>query len=111
MQLQCHVYLTTEALSHANEWSGSGGPSVHGYGGPSVVMLSAVDGPPGPSHTVSVAAVHGPRGPSMAAALGPGGPVTRYLVRVHKWSGRIKYYDIICPTRTIYVVISGPPKT
>ena len=33
-----------------------------------MVMLSAVDSPPGPS----VAAVHGPRGPSMAAALGPG---------------------------------------
>ena len=30
--------------------------TVRGYGGPSVLMLSAVDGPPGPS----VAAVHGP---------------------------------------------------
>ena len=40
-------------------------------GGPMVVMLSAVDAPPGPS----VAAVHGPEGPSMAAALGPGGPI------------------------------------
>ena len=60
---QCHVYLATEALSHTNEWSGGGGPTV--------VMLSAVDGPPGPS----VAAVHGPGGPSMAAALGPGGPI------------------------------------
>ena len=42
---------------------------VRGYGGPSVLMLSAVDGPPGPS----VVAVHGPGKPSMAAALGPGG--------------------------------------
>ena len=33
-----------------------------------VMMLSAIDGPPGPS----VVAVHGPGGPSMAAALGPG---------------------------------------
>ena len=33
-----------------------------------MVMLSAVDGPPGPS----VVAVHGPGGPSMAAALDPG---------------------------------------
>ena len=33
-----------------------------------MVMLSAIDGPPGPS----VAAVHGPGGPSMVAALGPG---------------------------------------
>ena len=45
--------------------------TVRGYGGPTVVMLSAVDDPPGPS----VAAVHGPGGPSMAAALGPGGPI------------------------------------
>ena len=30
--------------------------TVRGYGGPTMVMLSAVDGPPGPS----VAAVHGP---------------------------------------------------
>ena len=37
--------------------------------------------------------------------------VTRYLVRVHKWSGQTKYDDIIGPTRTIYVVESGPPKT
>ena len=38
-----------------------------------MVMLSAVDGPPGPS----VAAVHGPGGSFMAAALGPivGGPL------------------------------------
>ena len=40
-------------------------------GGPNVVMLSAVDDPPGPS----VAAVHGLGRPSMAAALGPGGPI------------------------------------
>ena len=39
------------------------------------------------------------------------GPVTRYLVRVHKWSGRTKYDDINDPTRTIYVIISGPPET
>ena len=38
--------------SHASEWSGGGGPSV--ARGPNVVVLSAVDGPPGPS----VAAVH-----------------------------------------------------
>ena len=36
-----------------------------------MVMLSAVDDPPGPS----VAAMHSPGGPSMAAALGPGGPI------------------------------------
>ena len=30
--------------------------TVRGYGGPRMLMLSAVDGPPGPS----VAAVHGP---------------------------------------------------
>ena len=40
-------------------------------GGPIVVMISAVDGPPGPS----VAAVHGPEGPSMVATFGPGGPI------------------------------------
>ena len=40
-------------------------------GGTKCVMLSAVDGPPGPS----VAAVHGPGGPSMVAALGPGGQI------------------------------------
>ena len=45
--------------------------TVRGKGGPTVVMLSAVDGPPGPS----VAAVHGLGGPSMVAALGPGGPI------------------------------------
>ena len=39
-----------------------------------------------------------------------GWSVTRYLVRVHKWSGRTKYDDINGPTRTIYVIISGPPK-
>ena len=37
--------------------------------GPNVVMLSTVDGPPGPS----VAVVHSSGGPSMAAVLGPGG--------------------------------------
>ena len=36
-----------------------------------MVMLSAVDGPPGPS----VAAVHGSGGPSMVATLGPGGAI------------------------------------
>ena len=41
-------------------------------GGPTVVMLSAVDGPPGPS----VAAMHGPGGRlSMVATLGLGGPI------------------------------------
>ena len=39
--------------------------------GPNVVVLSAVDGPPGPS----VAAVHTLGGPSMAAALGPERPI------------------------------------
>ena len=42
--------------------------TIRGYGGPSVLMLSAVDGSPGPN----VAAVHGPGGPSLAAALGLG---------------------------------------
>ena len=37
--------------------------AVRGYGGPTVVILSTVDGPPGPS----VAAVHGPGRPSMVA--------------------------------------------
>ena len=36
-----------------------------------MVILNAVNGPLGPS----VAAVHDLRGPSMAAALGPGGPI------------------------------------
>ena len=36
--------------------------------GPTMVMLNAVDGPPGPS----VAAMHGPGGQFMAAELGPG---------------------------------------
>ena len=36
-----------------------------------MVMLSAVDGPPGPR----VAAVNSPGGLSMAAALGPGRPI------------------------------------
>ena len=38
-------------------------------------------------------------------------PVTGYLVWVHKWSGQTKYDDVNGPTRIIYVVISGPPKT
>ena len=38
------------------------------YRGPTVVMLSAIDGPPGPS----MAAMHGPGRPSMATTLGPG---------------------------------------
>ena len=38
-------------------------------GRPTVVMLNAVDGPPGPS----VATMHGPGGPSMATTLGLGG--------------------------------------
>ena len=42
--------------------------TVRGYRGPTVVMLSVVNGPPGPS----VAAVHGPRRPSMDVALGQG---------------------------------------
>ena len=45
--------------------------TVRGYGVPTVVMLSAVDGPPGPSVTV----VHDPGGPFMAAVLGPGRPI------------------------------------
>ena len=46
--------------------------TVRGYaGGPTMVMLSAVDGPPGPS----VSAVYGPGGPSMVAAPGPGVPI------------------------------------
>ena len=45
--------------------------TVCGYGGPSVLMQSAIDGPPGPS----VAAVHGPCEPSKAATLGLGGPI------------------------------------
>ena len=36
-----------------------------------MVMLSAVDGPPG----LRVVAVHGPGGPSMTAACGPGRPI------------------------------------
>ena len=49
-----------------HEWSGGEGPFV-----PTVVMLSAVAGPPGPS----VVAVHGPGGLSMVATLGLGGPI------------------------------------
>ena len=45
--------------------------TIRGKGGPTVVMLSAVDGPPG----LSVVAVHGPGGPSMTAACGPGRPI------------------------------------
>ena len=37
--------------------------------------------------------------------------VTRYLVRVHKWSGRTNYDEHKRSPRTTYVVISGPPKT
>ena len=48
---------------------------------------------------------------SYGEIIKPGGPVTRYLVRVHKWSGQTKYVDINGPTQTIYIVISGPPKT
>ena len=40
-----------------------------------------------------------------------GSYVTRYLVRVHKWSSRTNHDDINGPTQTIYVVISGPLKT
>ena len=37
--------------------------------------------------------------------------VMRCLIRVHKWCSWTKYNDINGPTRTTYVVISGPPKT
>ena len=68
--MQCHVHLATETATPLN------GAAVGDHlwlGGPTVVMLNAVDGPPGPS----VTAVHGPVGPSMAAALGPGGLTMR----------------------------------
>ena len=39
------------------------------------------------------------------------GSVTKYLVRVHKWSGRTNYVEHKWSPRTIYVVISGPVKT
>ena len=51
--------------------SGGGEPSVARGTKHDVVMLSVVDGPPGPN----VAAVHSPGGPFMAVALGPGGPI------------------------------------
>ena len=51
--VQRRVYLATEAATPGN---GLAVRTVRGYGGPTVVILSAVDGPPGPS----VAAVHGP---------------------------------------------------
>ena len=38
-------------------------------------------------------------------------PVTKYLVRVHKWSGRTNYVEHKWSPQTIYVVISGPVKT
>ena len=50
---------------------GGGGPSVAKGDQIIMVMLSAVDGPPGQS----VAAMHGPGGPSTAAALGSGGRI------------------------------------
>ena len=62
------MYLATEAAKPVN---GPAVGTVPGYGRPTMVMLSAVDGLPGPS----VAAMHGPGRPSMAAALGPGGPI------------------------------------
>ena len=65
MHMQCHVYLATEAATPLNGTVMGDRPWL---GGPTAVMLSAIDGPPGPS----MAAVHGPRGPSMAAALGLG---------------------------------------
>ena len=34
-------------------------------------------------------------------------PVTRYLVRVHKWFSQTKYDDMNGPTLTIYAVISA----
>ena len=52
--------------------------TVCGYGRPTVVMLNAVNGPPGPS----VTAMHGPGGLSMAAALGPEGPIVGGLLVV-----------------------------
>ena len=42
---------------------------VRGYGGPTVVMLSAVDSPPGPRPGPSVAAVDGPGGPIVGGPL------------------------------------------
>ena len=39
------------------------------------------------------------------------GAVTKYLVRVHKWSGRTNYVEHKWSPRTINVVISGPVKT
>ena len=53
-------------------------------------------------------------GPSMAVMDDPlcrKWSVTRYLVRVHKWSGRTNYDEHKRSPRTIYVAISGPPKT
>ena len=59
-------YLATEAATPVN---GPVGGTVRGYRGPTVVMLSAVDGPLGPS----VAAVHGPGRPSGLPHLVRGG--------------------------------------
>ena len=39
------------------------------------------------------------------------GPVTRYLIRVHKWSGQTNYVEHKWSSRTVYVVISGPVET
>ena len=39
------------------------------------------------------------------------GPVMKYLVRVHKWSGRTNYVEHKWSPQTIYVVISDPVKT
>ena len=39
------------------------------------------------------------------------GSVTKYLVRVHKWSGWTNSVEYKWSPRTIYVVISGPVKT
>ena len=38
-------------------------------------------------------------------------PVTRYLVRVHKWSGRTSYDSINGPGGPFMFVISGPLET
>ena len=48
--------------------------TVRGYGGPTVVMLSAVDSPPWTKRQWQPCMVRGDHA-SMAAPFGPGGPI------------------------------------
>ena len=66
--IQLYYYSCTEAAGHASEWSGGGGPSV-------ARGTNCGDAKYRRWSPWTTCDSRGPEGPSMAAALGPGGPL------------------------------------